>query len=138
MASWKATMASALQTINQEYANISNYYDQASTDYDIQFKQQAGQTMTDAINSMAGNDVFESPVSERALNRTRTALNTQYAVGKSTLAGQKMTSLSAIDAQKVSYYQNLASLQLSAKNAKRSSIMQGIGAGAGLAAMALL
>lgn len=138
MASWKATMASALQTINQEYANISNYYDQASTDYDIQFKQQAGQTMTDAINSMAGNDVFESPVSERALNRTRTALNTQYAVGKSTLAGQKMSSLSAIDAQKVSYYQNLASLQLSAKNAKRSSIMQGIGAAGGLAAMALL
>ena len=136
--SWKSTMASALETINQEYANISNYYDQAATDFDTQFKQQAGQTMTDAINSMAGNDVFESPVSERALNRTRTALNTQYAVGKSALAGQKMSSLSAIDAQKVSYYQNLASLQQSAANAKRSSITQGISAAGGLAAMALL
>ena len=136
--SWKSTMDAALQTINQQYADIENYYSQASDDYDTQFKQQSGLAMTDAINSIATNDVFESPVSERALNRTRTALNEQYAVGKSTLAGQKMSALGSIDAQKVSYYQNLASLQQSAKNAKRSSIMQGIGAAGGLAAMALL
>lgn len=136
--SWKSTMNNALQMINDQYAQVSNYYDQAATDYETIFKQQSGQAMTDAINAMATNDVFESPVSEKALNRTRTALNEQYAVGKSTLAGQKMSALSSIDSQKIGYYQNLASLQQSAKAAKRSSITQGISAASGLAGAIIL
>jgi hypothetical protein len=138
MASWKASMANALQAINDQYAQTSNYYDQASTDFETQFQQQYGQTMTDAVNNMASNDIFESPVSEKALNRTRQGLNMQYAVGKSALAGQKMSALSSIEGQKIGYYQNLASLQQSAANAKRSSIMQGIGAAASLGAMAII
>ena len=136
--SWKSSMNDALAAINQQYADINNYYDQANTAFESQYKSYYGQNMTDTVNSMAQNDIFESPVSEKALNRQRQALTEQYATAKSTLAGEKMSALGSVNAQKISYYQNLASLQLQQKTAKRSGIGQLIGTGAGLAAMALI
>mgnify|MGYP001765753070 CR=1 FL=1 len=132
--SWKSTMNNALAAINQQYADVSNYYDQADLEFETQFKSYRGQAMTDAINSMAQNDVFESPVSEKQLNRQRKALSEQYATGKSSLAGQKMSALGSVESQRINYYQNLASLQQQSSASKRSSIASGIGTGIGLAA----
>ena len=135
---WKSSMNNALAAINQQYADINNYYDEADKAFETQFSSYRGQSITDAINSMAQNDVFESPASERALNRTRQGLTEQYATAKSTLAGQKMSALGSVNAQKVGYYQNLASLQMSNQASKRSGLGQMLSTGAGLAAMALI
>ena len=120
--SWKSSMNNALEAINQQYADINNYYDEADKDFETQFSSYRGQSITDAINSMAQNDVFESPASERALNRTRQGLTEQYATAKSTLAGQKASALGSVTAQKVGYYQNLASLQMQQRASKRSGM----------------
>jgi translation elongation factor EF-1alpha len=88
---------------------------------------------------MAGSGIYDSPVSQNALNRTQTGLADQYATGKSTLAGQKMQAIGSIDQQKIGYLQNLASMQYSrqqAQESKKSSIFGSLG-GLGGSLMAL-
>ena len=130
--SWKSSMNNALAAINQQYADINNYYDEADKAFETQFSSYRGQSITDAINSMAQNDVFESPASERSLNRARQGLTEQYATAKSTLAGQKMSALGSVTAQKVGYYQNLASLQMQQRASKRSGMKSVLGAVGGV------
>jgi hypothetical protein len=121
-------MDRALALINGQQSNINDYFNTADTSFETQYGQLYGQAMTDAINAMAGSGIFDSPVSENALNRTRTALANTYATGKSQLAGQKMAALGGIEQQKVNYYQNLANLQYQDQTNKQQEKMQTIGA----------
>ena len=104
-------MDEAYGLINDQYNNVNSYFDEANTAFEGQYQHYYGQQMQDAVNAIAGNGIFESPVSENVLNRNREALSEQYATGKSQLAGQKMSAIGSIDQQKIAYFQNLASLQ---------------------------
>jgi len=123
-------MDEAYALINKQYNAVNEYFANADESYETQYGNMYGNEMTDAINAMAGSGIFESPVSENALNRKRAALAETYAMGKSQLAGQKMSAIGAIDQQKVSYYQNLANMQyqqeLAKTNAKNQQISMGV------------
>ena len=106
-----SAMDSAYSLINDQYNQVNDYFNQANTAFEGQYQNYYGQQMQDAVNAIAGNGIFNSPVSENALNRNRMALSDQYAQGKSQLAGQKMQALGSIDQQKIAYFQNLANLQ---------------------------
>lgn len=131
-----SAMDSALSLIEEQYGNINTYFNQANTAFESQYQNYYGQSMQDAVNSIAGSGIYESPVSQNFLNRQQVALGETYASGKSSLAGQKLTALGSVDQQKIQYYQNLASLQYSraqAKASKQSSIFSTIaGVGAAL------
>lgn len=120
----------AAALIEKQYGNINEYFTQANTAFEGQYKNLYGTTMQDTVNQMAGSGVYESPVSQNALNRTQMALGEQYATGKSTLAGQKMQAMGSVDQAKIGYLQNLANIQYQqaqAKAAKKSSIFGAIG-----------
>lgn len=123
-------MNEAAALIEKQYGNINEYFTQADQAFEGQYKNLYGTTMQDTVNQMAGSGVYESPVSQNALNRTQMALGEQYATGKSTLAGQKMQAMGSVDTQKISYLQNLASIQYQqaqAKAAKKSNVFGAIG-----------
>ena len=125
-----AAMNEALNLINKQYTDTESYYNTANQAFDEQFGTYKGQTMQNAVNALAGSGIYESPVSENQLNRTRTALGETYAAGKSELAGQKLAATSAIDQSKISYLQNLSNLQYNramAKQANRSSLYGTLG-----------
>lgn len=129
-----AAMNEALKLIDKQYTDTESYFNEAGRAFESQFSTYQGQTMQDAVNALAGTGIYESPVSENQLNRTRTALGETYAAGKSELAGQKLAATSAIDQSKISYLQNLSNLQYNramAKQANRSSLystLSGLGA----------
>ena len=106
-----SAMNSAGALIEQQYKNVNDYFTQANTAFEGQYSHLYGTTMQDTVNQMAGSGVYDSPVSQNAINRTQMALGEQYATGKSTLAGQKMSAIGSVDSQKISYLQNLASMQ---------------------------
>lgn len=106
-----AAMNQAGALIEQQYKNVNDYFTQANTAFEGQYSHLYGTTMQDTVNQMAGSGVYDSPVSQNALNRTQMALGEQYATGKSTLAGQKMSAIGSVDSAKISYLQNLASMQ---------------------------
>ena len=111
-------MDEAATLLTKQTNNINEYFNTASKDFDTQYASQYGTEMGDAINAMAGSGIFDSPVSENALNRKRKALGEQYAVGKSALAGQKMTALGQVDQQRISYYTNLSNMRYQEQQAK--------------------
>jgi hypothetical protein len=123
-------MDQALAMIESQYGNINKYFEQAGKDLETQFGALKGRTMTDAVNTLATTGIYDSPVSEYQLNRTRQGLEETYSTAKSNLAGQKMSALSGIDSQKIGYYQNLADMQYQDSLTKYQSKMQLIGAGA--------
>lgn len=128
----QSAMDQAMAMIQQQYGNINAYFEQANKDLETQFGAMRGRTMTDAINALAGSGVYESPVSEYQLNRTRQGLAETYATAKSSLAGLKMSALSGIDQQKIGYYQNIANQQYQDALVRYQNRMQLIGAGASL------
>jgi hypothetical protein len=112
------------ELIEQQYKNIEDYFKEAGGAFEQQYGTYYGQTMQDAVSRLASQGIYESPVSERALGRTRTALGESYAAGKSKLAGQKMQALGAIDQSKINYLQNLANAQYSRQMAKQQQQAQ--------------
>ena len=132
-----SAMDEAYNLINSQYGQVNDYFNEANTAFEGQYQNYYGQEMQDAVNAIAGNGIFESPVSENILNRKRSALSEQYAAGKSQLAGQKVSALGTIDAQKISYYQNLANLQYERAQQKQQSQSQMFSAIGGIG-MALL
>lgn len=132
---YKKSMNQALDLINQQYGNIETYFNEANSAFEQQYQGYYGQSMQDAVNQLAGTGVYESPVSQNKLNRLQKGLGEQYATGKSQLAGQKLSALGTVDAQKISYYQNLAQMQYQRelqRSQKRSSIggmLGGLGGG---------
>lgn len=137
MASYSSSMDQALALINKQSASLASYFETANNEFETQYKQFYGTTMQDAFNALASTGVYDSPVSENALNRKRTSLATTYATGKSTLAGQRMSAESAIDQQKVGYYQNLANLQYQESQAKQAAKNQLYSTAAGVGASLL-
>lgn len=128
------SMNQALDLINKQYTNVNDYFKTAGQDLETQFGSMKSQTMTDAINSLASTGVYDSPVSEYGLNRTRKGLAETYATAKSSLAGQQMQAVSAIDSQKINYYQNLAGMQYQQALAKQQGKNQIFGSIASLGA----
>lgn len=130
-----AAMNEALNLINKQYTDTESYFNEANRAFESQYGSYYGQSMQDAVNALANTGIYESPVSENQLNRTRKALAETYAAGKSELAGQKLSATSAIDQSKISYLQNLSNLQYNkalAKQSQRSSLystLSGLGAG---------
>lgn len=116
-----AAMDEALRLIDKQYTDTESYYNQAGEAFESQFGTYKGQTMQNAVNALASIGIYESPVSENQLNRTRTALGETYMAGKSELAGQKLAATSAIDQSKISYLQTLSNLQYNRAMAKQSS-----------------
>lgn len=132
---YKAALGSlqqAGQLIDRQYANVNDYFNQADTAFESQYKDYYGTQMQDAVNALAGSGIYDSPVSELSLGRTRKALAQSYATGKSELAGQKMQALGSIDQQKISYLQNLASLQYNKQLSKQQEQSQLFGAIGGI------
>ena len=127
-----SAMDQAYALINKQYSAVNEYFTQADSSFEEQYANTYGNEMTDAINAMAGSGVFDSPVSENALNRKRMALGETYAMGKSSLAGEKMRAIGQIDQQKVAYYQNLAQMQYAEQQAKANAKNQQIGMGISL------
>lgn len=121
MASYSKSMQDALNLINQQSVNLGAYFETANNEFENQYKDFYGTTMQDAFNALASTGIYDSPVSENALNRKRKSLSTTYATGKSQLAGQKMSAEGAIDQQKINYYQNLANLQYQESAAKTAA-----------------
>lgn len=134
----KDNLSMVAKMLDEQYSNLQAYYATANTEYENMYNMNYGQVMTDAINELAGTGVFESPVSEQALGRTRTALATQYATGKSQLAAEKMRAESTIDANRVQYYMNLANLNLQQQQAKAQAKSQLLGTAGGIAAALLI
>lgn len=111
--------------IEKQSRNLEEYYKQSGTALEQQFGTIYSQQMEDATSALASRGIYESPVSERSLGRTRATLADTYASAKSELAGQRLQAESNIDQQRVNYLQNLAQLQYNrqlAKQQKRSSI----------------
>lgn len=132
---YKAAMASMAQAgslIEQQYSNVNDYFNQADTAFESQYKDYYGGQIQDAVNQIAGRGIYESPASELALGRTRKALAQSYATGKSELAGQKMQALGSIDQQRVAYLQNLASLQYNKAMARQQEQSQLFGVVGGI------
>ena len=119
-----SSMGEAGALIEKQYGDVENYFNQANTDFETQYKDYYGNQMQDAVNAMAGSGIYDSPVSEKSLGRTRQALATSYATGKSELAGQKMQALGSIDSQKISYLQNISQLQYQKSMAKQQQQSQ--------------
>jgi len=120
----------ALAMIEKQYADIEQYFNETGAAFEQQYKGYYGQSMQNAVSDLASRGIYESPVGEQSLGRTRTALGEQYATAKSQLAGQKMSAVSAVDSAKVGYYQNLAQIQYQqqlAKQQKKSGIFGTIG-----------
>jgi hypothetical protein len=107
------------QLIERQYSNIEDYFKEAGGAFEQQYSTYYGQQMQDAVSRMASQGIYESPVSERAMGRTRTALGESYAAGKSQLPGQKMQAIGQIDQAKIGYLQNLANAQYSRQMAKQ-------------------
>ena len=125
-----SAMKSALDLIEKQYADIESYFAEAGSAFEEQYKGYYGEAMQGAVSQLANQGIYESPVGEKQLTRTRTALGEQYATAKSQLAGQKMSALGAVDQQKIGYYQNLAQLQYQkqlAKQQKKGSIFGTMG-----------
>lgn len=125
-------MNQALALIEKQYGNIEEYFNEAGGAFEEQYKSYYGRSMQDAVSNIASRGIYESPVSERALGRTRTALGETYATAKSELAGQKLQAVSAVDQQKIGYMQNLASLQYQRQLARQQKKAQGFGMLGGL------
>ena len=129
-------MNEALALIEKQYGDIEQYFQEAGSAFEEQYKNYYGQQIQGAVSQLANQGIYESPVAEKALGRQRTALGEAYATAKSQLAGQKLSALSAVDQQKINYYQNLAQMQYQrqlAKQQKKASIYGSIGGiGAGL------
>lgn len=119
-----ASMSEAEKLINQQYGNIEEYFNQAGSAFETQYKSYYSQQMQDAINTLAGTGIYESPVAERSLGRQRQALAETYATAKSQLAGQKLSAIGAVDQQRISYLQNLAQLQYNKQLAKQQEQSQ--------------
>lgn len=121
-------MDEALKLIEAQYGNVNTYFNEAGTAFEGQYQHYYGQSMQDAVNAIAGSGIYESPVSQNYLNRQQMALGETYATAKSQLAGQKMQALGSVDAQKISYYQNLAAIQNARAQQKSQSNQQLFGA----------
>ena len=104
-------MDNAYRLIQDQYANVDKYFNEAGTAFESQYKNYYSNTMQDAVNKLAGSGLYESPVGQKQLNKQQVALGETYMAGKSELAGQKMQAIGSIDQQKISYYQNLANIQ---------------------------
>ena len=137
MAAYTSAMNQALALINTQTDNVNSYFQQAGAAFDSQYNTYYGQTMQDAANAIAGSGVYNSPVSENMLGRTRANLASTYATGKSNLAGQQMSALGGIDQQKVSYYQQLGNLQEQQSQQKAAAGNQLINTGMMVGAMLL-
>lgn len=122
-----SAMNEALALIEKQYGQVEEYFKEAGSAFETQYGTYYGQQVQDAVSSLASRGIYESPVSERLLGRIRTALAETYATGKSQLAGQKMQAISAIDQQKIGYYQNLASIQYQQALAKQQKKAQAFG-----------
>ena len=104
-------MNQSLALIEKQAKDLETFFSEAGGALDEQFGAYQTRTMEDATSALASSGIYESPVSERSLGRTRQALGESYAGAKSQLAGQKMSAMGDIDRQKINYYQNLASMQ---------------------------
>ena len=105
--------------IEKQYGDVEAYFKEANTAFEGQYQNYYGNQMQDAVNQMANRGIYESPVSERALGRTRQALGETYASAKSQLAGQKMQAIGQIDQAKIGYLQNISNAQYSRQMAKQ-------------------
>lgn len=121
-------MNAALDLINKQERNLGEYFKVAGEGLNTQYANLYGQQMGEAINQAASRGIYESPVAERGLGRKRAALAETYATAKSQLAGQQMQAQAGIDAQRVSYLQNLAQLQYQRNLAKMQGQQQVFGA----------
>lgn len=126
------TLGQVGSMIEQQYANVDQYFNQAGQDLAAQYQPYYTSQIEQSINQLANQGIYESPVSERALGRTRSALAQTYASARSELAGQRMQAMSSIDAQKINYLQNLAQLQYSKQMAKQQQQTQLFGTIGGL------
>lgn len=94
--------------LEQNYKNIGDYFNQAEGDLATQYGSFYGNEMESAVNALAGSGVFDSPVSEKALQKKRLALAETFAGAKSQLAGQKMQAIAGADSQRIAYLNQLA------------------------------
>ncbi|HPP67300.1 MAG TPA: hypothetical protein PKX05_05225 [bacterium] len=125
-----SAMRSVLDLISKQEQDINKYFSEALQSYEAQYRNYYANTFGDVASLIAGAGIYESPVSENILNRTRTALMDTYLAGKSELMGQKMQALSSIDQQRINYYMSLANAQYQnqlAKAQKKKSIFGAIG-----------
>lgn len=123
-------MAKALELIQGQYANIDRYYKTANTALEGQYKTYYGQTMQDAVDALAKQGLYGSPVAQKRQNRVIKGLADTYAAAKSQLAGQKMQAEGTVNAQMIGYYQNLANLQFQQSAAEaqgQAQMFSGIG-----------
>jgi len=127
-----SAMNQALAMLEKQYKQTEDYFAEAGTALEEQYGTKYGQTMQDVYSSLASRGLYESPVSERAAGRARTALGETYAAAKSELAGQKLSALSQIESQKIGYYQTLANIQYQQALAKRQKRSSGFGMLGGL------
>jgi hypothetical protein len=131
-------MNKAADMIDNQYGAINDYFTQAGNAFEAQYKTTYSDTMESAFNSLASRGIYDSPVGENSLRKARIGLADVYATGKSALAGQKMQALGSVDAQKISYLQNLSQAQYQQDQAKHNNTMQLISMGASLAEMAVM
>jgi hypothetical protein len=124
------SLAKAMELIEGQQTSLNQYFRSANTALESQYKTYYGQQMQAAVDALAKSGIYGSPISQKRQNRTMQALADTYANAKSQLAGQQMTAQGSINAQKVSYYQNLANIQYQKElaNAQSESAMwSGIG-----------
>jgi hypothetical protein len=130
-----AAMDEIAALIQKQYTGIDSYFKEADTAFEGQYQNLYGSTMQSAVDNLANSGIYESPVSQNQINRTQVALGEQYASGKSQLAGQRLSAIGAVDQQRISYLQNLSSLQYQKQQAKyeKQSQMYGMLGGLGSA-----
>lgn len=127
-----AALNEAQRMVEQQYGQIDDYFNQANQAFEQQYSGYYGQQIGEAVNRIANQGIYESPVSENVLNRTRTALGETYATAKSQLAGQRLQARAAVDSQKINYLQNLANAQYQRQMSQQQAKMQTFGMLGGL------
>lgn len=104
-------MSKAYELITKQQENINKYFNIANTALESQYKTYYGQSMQAAVDALAKQGIYGSPIAQKQQNRTIQALGDTYANAKSQLAAQQTEAQGSINAQLVNYYQNLANVQ---------------------------
>jgi len=130
-------MNAALALIDKQERNLADYFKQAGANLETQYGRYYGTEMEGAVNTLANQGIYESPIAQKSIARKQAALAETYATAKSQLAGQQMQAQAGIDQARVGYLQNLASLHYQRQSAKMQGQSQLFGAIGGLGAALL-
>ena len=102
-----SALSSLSDLITSQETGMNNYFNEADASLESQYKNYYSDEMNTAFNDISNAGIYDSPVGQKQINRTMTALGETYSNAKSALAGQRLQAESDIAGKKVDYYSAL-------------------------------